>query len=106
MPYQVLCAGDPKVMVDGGGERTLVVVEDGNAMRFWASTSDLEAVLRGDPLQLSAYGGFCRFERAGEEVRMEFGLTDRARKRCAFPAAAMADALIWVRSLAESFDGV
>ena len=66
--------------------RALLVIADGETLRFWTPTADLEAVLRGDPLQISAGGGFCRIEAEGGTVRVEYGVPSARPKRCAVPA--------------------
>lgn len=101
---RVLCDAELRVLLDGGGERALLVVTDSKTVRFWTDTALLESTLRGDPAQLSAQGGFCQIEREGDRIRLEFGLSEHPRKRCEFPAEEFAQALAWVRSLGSPFE--
>ena len=93
MAPHVLCDGEVQLRIDGGGPRALVVITDGEVLRFWTPTADLEAVLRGDPLQISIAGGFCRIEAQGETVRVEYGIPSAKPKRCALPTAEFASLL-------------
>lgn len=99
MSERVLCDDGLRVTVDGGGERTLVAVRDGASIRFWADTAIMERVLGGEPVQLSAHGGYCGLEAKGGRVRLEFGIDGMGRKSCDFPAGDLAEALAMVRSL-------
>ncbi len=102
---RVLCDEGLRVAVDGGGDRTLLAITDGGAIRFWTETEALERIVRGGSIQLSAHGGDCAIEVTGGTARLEFALEGKGRKRCAFPAAELADALAWVRSLRPHFEG-
>lgn len=99
MPERVLCEDGLRVAMDGGGDRTLLVVNDGVAIRFWAKTRSLEAILGGGTVQLSAHEGYCGIEVEGERARLEFGVEKAGRKHCQFPTQDLSDALAWVRSL-------
>ena len=93
MTPHVLCDGEVQLRIDGGGPRALLVITDGETLRFWTPTADLEAVLRGDPLQISAGGGFCRLEAEDGTVRVEYGIPSAKPKRCALPAEGFAGLL-------------
>lgn len=99
MGERLICEGSLRVAMDGGGDRTLLVVTDDRSVRFWTDTSIVDGVFDGEIVQLSAVGGYCALEIFEGEARVEFGIPGHERKRCRFPATELADALAWVRSL-------
>lgn len=102
MAVHTLCEGPPlDVSISGKGDRTLVVVTDSVAVRFWASTSDLEDLLRGGSAQFSALEGFCKFDVRGGAVSVEFQVHGGPRKTCRFDAGDLERALEAVRQDAE-----
>jgi|GEM_PF-2801623 len=98
MAERVLCDEGLRVSVSGSGDRALVVVHDGTALRLWADTAELEAVLAGEPIQLSALGGYVQIEAENGTVRLEFGLQGEGRRTCTFPKERFAEALAMVRA--------
>ena len=87
MAERVLCDEGIHVSMDGGGERTLIALRNGASMRFWADTAAVEEALRGEPVQISAYGGYCAIEVEGDVARLDFGLDGHGRKSCELPEA-------------------
>lgn len=104
MPERVLCEGDLRISIDGGGERTLLVVTDSISVRFWTDTALLEAALCGDPVQLSTHGSFCQIDVKNGQALLVFGVPNHGPRRCEFPAQRLSDALSWVRSLGNPYD--
>jgi hypothetical protein len=85
--------------MDGGGERTLLSVKDGATIRFWSDTRQMEQILGGGALQLSAFGGFCTLEVSGDRVELTFSVEGFGTKRCAFSTSEFRDSIAWVRTL-------
>jgi hypothetical protein len=104
MAEHLLCDEGLRVLIDGAGDRTLLVVKNGTSMRFWTETAYLEEALSEGSIQLSAFGGYCRIDISDGCARMEFKVDGAPRKSCSFPVQDLADALATIRkSSAESF---
>jgi len=105
MPNELLCEGSVSVSMSGSGDRTVLVVKNGTTVRFWANTADLEEVLNGDTLQLSAYGAFCKLEGEEGQVAVEYALDGESTLKCAFPIERLRNAIEKVRTrIVEDLD--
>ncbi|HWD40657.1 MAG TPA: hypothetical protein VG944_17545 [Fimbriimonas sp.] len=100
----LLCDEGIHVSVSGHGARTLLFVKDGTAIRFWADTEEVERVLNGDSLSLSAFGGSCKLQREGKRTRLEFDPDEGSRCVCKFSSEELAHALEDVRRTQEHQD--
>lgn len=86
MTKKVLCTGPISVSVLVVGERTTLIIEDSNTIRFDCRTDMVRDVLTGSPMQVSSPGGFCLIELRGTTVRVEYGVTGEPRQTCDFSA--------------------
>lgn len=98
MPETVLCEGNPRVSVDGLAGRALIVISDGDAVRFWTATEDLEAALAGEPFQVSADEGFLKIEVVAGIVHLAYEFAGAGVKECQIPAPQLEQAIAIVRA--------
>ena len=98
MPEIVLCEGNPRIAIDGVGDRTLLVIKDGTSVRFWMETDRLTEALAGDALQVSAEDGYLHIEGGGEVVHFEFRLRGESPERCEIPKREVEAAIEVVRT--------
>jgi hypothetical protein len=97
MAERILCDSGISIRLDGAGDRTLVVVKNGVVARFWADTAELEGVLEGFPVQLSALEGSCMFQLQDEAVQVTYSVKGSGSRTCTFPATELREALNCVR---------
>lgn len=97
MAARTLCGESLRVALDGGGDRTLVLLTNGTEVGFWVDTAILEEAVEGGLVQLSAHEGYCTFEIEGDEVRVTYGVPGSGRHACQLATPDFAEALADVR---------
>jgi hypothetical protein len=94
---RVLCEDGLKVMVGGKADRAMLYVKDGDALRFWCDTFELEMVLLGQPAELHTFGGSCHVEVNGDSGSIVFKSDKAGSHTCNFPRQSLVDAIRGVK---------